>query len=588
MSCGVVLETLGALATDAAALARWRVLVEQLGLGLGWPMLQPSIKCCSNTSIVAFHAPVDLLMLATEINEWAWEMAVGLIGQAAPHPDYQQFDALHAAYPDLASAIEVFSNRASCQARPDIVALLQRAARLQLPVLIDDDHLTLGSGTGARTWPLLALPQVDDVPWSQLHAVPAVTVSGTNGKTTSVRLLAAIAAQAGKRVGHCCTDGVFIHGQALAAGDYSGPAGARTVLRDSRVEFAVLEVARGGILRRGLALDRADVALLTNVSPEHYGEYGVENLQDLADVKLVLAQALGTQGYLVINADDAVLLERAQQCRAQLALFALDYAHPALQAQRARGAPCCGVDAGQLRLFVDAQEYDVGTVKALPLTLAGTALYNIANCAGAALAAALSGIAVPHIQTVLAQFGASRFDNPGRLERWELAGTNVLLDYAHNPEGLQGLLKVAQGLQNLRGSGRLGLLLGQAGNRSDAAIADLAAMAASFPLEHIILKDMQEYLRGRQAGEVPALLQAQLIKSGVAGSKIRTVLSEVAAAQALLAWAQSGDVLVLPVHDKASKAQLRELLDSLQAQGWQAGQPLPDIGLEKNQNSESK
>jgi cyanophycin synthetase len=315
------------------------------------------------------------------------------------------------------------------------------------------------------------------------------------------------------------------------------------------------------------------------VSPEHYGEYGVDNLQDLADVKLVLAQALGTQGNLVINADDAVLLARAQaRLRVvRLALFALDYAHPALQNQREYGNACCGVQDGRLLLYYLDETSDLGAIADMPLTIDGTAHYNIANCAGAALAAAVSGIDIESIKTVLAQFGSSRHDNPGRLERWELPGVSVLLDYAHNPEGLHGLLSVAQGMQTLRGSGRLGLLLGQAGNRSNEAIADLAAMAAKFPLDHVILKDMLEYLRGRQAGEVPGLLQAQLIASGVDANKISTILLEVDAALALLRWAQTGDVLVLPVHDKISKMQLRSLLDRLQAQGWRCGQPLPEL-----------
>ncbi len=577
--CGVVLETLGSLANDRAAHARWRALVLRMTQALAWPEPECAIKVCAGTSMLAFVAPLDLLLMATDVNEWAWELAVGMIGQASASTpgDYAQYDAAHGAYAEFDAALAVFAARAQTQARPDFVALLGEAAQRQLTALFDDEALTLGTGSGSQTWQLTALPRVADVAWDNLTNIASVLVSGTNGKTTSVRLLAAFARQAGLRSGYCCTEGVFINGAGMAAGDYSGPAGARSVLRHQELDFAVLEVARGGILRRGLALDSAPVALLTNVSPEHFGEYGVDNLHDLADVKMVLAKALGVQGTLVLNADDPVLLPRVSHLSCQVALFALDYQHPALQSLRSRGGACCGVQDGRLRLFLAAQEHDLGEVAALPLTIHGTARYNIANIAGAALAAALSQISVADIATVLAHFGESRFDNPGRLERWALPGVDVLLDYAHNPEGLQGLLEVARGLQSLRGNGRMGLLLGQAGNRSNSAIADLAAMAASFKPDHIILKDILDYMRGRVEGEVPALLCAQLLASQIPAQRIETILPEVDAALGLLRWAKTGDVLVLPVHNSASKTTLRELLDALQAQGWQCGQALPPL-----------
>jgi UDP-N-acetylmuramyl tripeptide synthase len=401
-----------------------------------------------------------------------------------------------------------------------------------------------------------------------------------------------MARQAGQRVGYCCTDGVVIDGAQIEAGDFSGPAGARAALRQPNIDFAVLEVARGGILRRGLALERAQVALLTNVSPEHFGEYGIDSIEDLAEVKLVLAQALGPKGTLVLNADDALLLEfanrAASQLTCQIALFALDYAHPALQAQRARGAACCGVQNGHLLLYWGQQEYDLGLVVAMPLTVGGSAGYNIANCAGAALSAVAAGIAIADIAQVLVQFGASRHDNPGRLERWDLPDLTVLMDYAHNPEGLAGLMTVAQSLlqqrqQNAESAvaGRIGLLLGQAGNRSNEAIADLAQAAASFAPAHIVLKDITGYMRGRMAGEVPQLLQAQLLVCGMDASQIELILPEVEAAQALLRWAKAGDVLVLPVHDQSSKQAMQATLDALQASGWHAGQTLPALVAEE-------
>ena len=197
----------------------------------------------------------------------------------------------------------------------------------------------------------------------------------------------------------------------------------------------------------------------------------------------------------------------------------------------------------------------------MPLTVTGSARYNIANIAGAALVAAGLGIDPNVIARVLAGFGHSRSDNPGRLERWRIGGADVLLDYAHNPEGLRGLLAVAEVIRS-RSGGRLGLLLGQAGNRDDQAIRELACAAAQARPERVVLKDMDGYLRGRESGAVPAVLRDELLRQGMADASLHTILVEVEGAVALLEWARAGDVLVLPVHNLGARAELVALLDS--------------------------
>jgi UDP-N-acetylmuramyl tripeptide synthase len=196
----------------------------------------------------------------------------------------------------------------------------------------------------------------------------------------------------------------------------------------------------------------------------------------------------------------------------------------------------------------------------MPLTLGGAARYNIANAAGAALLAQALGIAPAAIASVLSRFGARHADNPGRLQRWRRGGVEILLEDAHNPDGLQGLLGIARGL--LAPGGRLGLLLGQAGNREDAAIRELARRAAGAGPARVMLKDLPGFLRGRAPGEVPALLRQELSRAGMAADRMQTVLSEVEAARGLLEWAQPGDVLVLPVHGAASREQLVAWLDA--------------------------
>src|SRR5690606_1532058 len=198
--------------------------------------------------------------------------------------------------------------RADAEARPDLLALQAEADAHGVPLLADDDVVSIGAGAHGQAWAAHALPSVANVPWTALRALPTALVTGSNGRTTTVRLLAAITRAHGWPTAHSCTDGVFFDGVALEAGDFSGPQGARTALRQPQAEAAILETARGGMLRRGLALCRADVAVVTNISVDHFGEYGIHDLDDLAMVKLTVARAVADGGLLVLNADDAILL----------------------------------------------------------------------------------------------------------------------------------------------------------------------------------------------------------------------------------------------------------------------------------------
>ena len=523
---------------------------------LEWPHPGISIDRHAGGASLAFTAPLDQLLSATEVNEWAWQGAAAAQGsplpQAPGHPATWDFDL----------ALETIRRFAASESNRKAMVLLAVAAQHGLPAFYDDDSVSVGAGQGSRTWPLGELPaNLADVDWTRLHNIPTVLVTGSNGKTTTVRLLAAMFRASGKRAGFNCTDGVFIDGEQVGSGDYSGPSGARLVLRDTRVDAAVLETARGGILRRGLAVDHANVGIVTNISADHFGEYGVHDLARLADAKLVLARAMGADSVLVLNADDPLLVAKAATLECPVVWFSLDDSQALMIAHRQRGGDTCGVAAGRMVLSFGGMSHDLGEVAAMPLTLSGSARYNIANLSGAALAAASLGIPAEAIRAVLADFGSRREHNPGRLERWMIGGATVFLDYAHNPEGLAGLLEVAARVRKSSG-GRMGLLLGQAGNREDDAIVQLARAAAASKPDFVVLKDLQGYLRGREPGEVPALLKAELHRQGLPESAMRTLLPEVEAARAILDWSRAGDVLVLPVHNLSARAALVQWLDA--------------------------
>lgn len=554
--CGAALELSGD-AASVGTLARWRDGVLRMCAALDWPPPRVLVREHLGGASLAFSAPADQLYCATEVNEWAVLAALPaasqqLCGYHAPG---------HPAAWDEASALHTLQAWARDERLPGLAPLLQGAATRGLNALLDEDALTIGSGVRGSTWPQASLPDAADVTWDSLADIPMALVTGSNGKTTTVRLLAAMARAHGWRCAHSCTDGVFDNGALLEAGDFSGPAGARAALRQA-VDAAVLETARGGILRRGLALQHARAAVVTNISDDHFGEYGIHDLDALAQVKLTVARALGHDGVLVTNADDALLVRHCTPLACAKAWFAHDDAHPMLQAHRANGGSTCAVREGRLQLFHGGIDHDLGAIDAMPLSMAGNARYNIGNIAAAALTAVALGIDTWTIAQVLAQFGSRHEDNPGRLQQWDVGGIRVLVDYAHNPDGLRALLGV---VAPLRGDGRLGLVLGQAGNREDADIRALAAAAAAFSPDRVMLKDIAGYERGRAPGEVAALLRDELALQGCSSESVIECLDEFEAARLLLQWARPGDMLVLPIHAPEAREQVNALLVTLQA-----------------------
>jgi UDP-N-acetylmuramyl tripeptide synthase len=521
---------------------------------------------------LSIAAPVDQLFLATEVNEWAlcaslqerdperWlgleaALLIAALENAPGGAEAASPANIDAPVLEESAALARFARLAAREAQPALRVLLAEAEGRALPAVLDEKLLTLGAGAGGRSFALEALPAPAAVPWPVLHDIPTALITGSNGKTTTVRLLAACAREQGWRAAYICTDGVFVGGEALAQGDYSGPAGARRVLREPRTEAAILEVARGGILRRGVAVTRARVALVTNISADHFGEYGIDDLEGLADAKLSIAAVLPEDGLLVLNADDATLRAKAEGLARRfgrappLAWFALDFDLAQLQAHRASGGATCGVRSG--RLLLSGGEHDLGAVSAMPLTIEGKAGYNIANLAGAALAAATLGIAPARIAAVYARFGAALEDNPGRMMRFDARGVRVLLDYAHNPDGLRGFLQVAATMRTPQG--RLGLVLGHAGNRKDEDVRALARVAADFQPELIVIKEDEAHLRGRPVGDVPLIIRTELLRLGLPEAALPMRASELDAVEYALAWARPGDVLALPIHASSAR-----------------------------------
>jgi cyanophycin synthetase len=285
----------------------------------------------------------------------------------------------------------------------------------------------------------------------------------------------------------------------------------------------------------------------------------------LADVKLSVAAVIAAHGRLVLNADDALLRMKARELKLRYGLaaspawFARDWDQSYLRKYRAEGVPTCGVRDGRLWLQDVDLEQDLGLVSAMPLSILGIAAYNVANLAAAALVAASLGIPARAIAKVFARFGERTADNPGRMMRFEFRGAQVLIDYAHNPDGLRGFLSVAT---QLRGKGRLGLLLGTAGNRQDSDVLELARVAADFKPDLIVVKEDEAHLRGRAPGEIPRIIRDELLRLGLTASVLPMRDNETDAARYALEWARPGDVLALPLHSPNARAAVIEILQT--------------------------
>ncbi len=399
-------------------------------------------------------------------------------------------------------------------------------------------------------------PPVD---WTQIHDIPHAVVTGTNGKTTTVRLLASIGRAAGYVVGLSSTDGVTVGGEKIASGDYSGPEGSRIALRDPRVELGVLELARGGLLRRGVPLSRATAAAVTNVAADHLGEYGVFDVPSLAEAKLSIAHTLQPGSRLVLNADDPELAARgravAERFQLTLGWFSLDRRTEPLAAHIASGGTAAYLEGNALILAHGSELAEPGErttvlrIADFPLAYGGAARHNLSNALAAILLGDSLGISPAALREGLAAIGTSPADNPGRANLIPLGnGATVLLDYAHNPHGLEALRPLVLSLPAKR---RI-LLLGQAGDRDDDALRDLAVAAVQLAPDLVIVKDMPSMLRGRPPGEVPAILAGELRRLGV--MEIWPSGSELAGVELALAIAEAGDLLILLVHSDRTGA----------------------------------
>ncbi len=349
----------------------------------------------------------------------------------------------------------------------------------------------------------VAEPVVDMLfPRGSAGRIPIIAITGTNGKTTTTRLTAHIAKSAGKKVGYTTSDGVYIQNQLMMKGDCTGPVSSAFVLKDPTVDFAVLECARGGILKSGLAFQNCEVAIVTNVAADHIGLGGINSVEQMAKVKAVVPETVFSHGYAVLNADDDLVYKMKDELQCNVALFSMNENNTRIKEHCSKGGLASVFENGYISILKGNWKIRVMHVKDIPLTYEGKAVHNVANCLPSVLAAYLfRDITIDDIRSALTSFVPSSSQTPGRLNFFNFKNFTVLADFAHNPHGLKLLCEFVSKLDYPT---RIGIISGT-GDRRDEDIRALGEISASYFDEIIIRCDRN--LRGRTADEIINLLK---------------------------------------------------------------------------------
>jgi cyanophycin synthetase len=385
----------------------------------------------------------------------------------------------------------------------------------------------------------VAAPVLDMLfPPGQPVRVPIVAITGTNGKTTTTRLIAHIYKQTGVTVGYTTTDGIYINDHLVEKGDTTGPQSAQTILKDPTVEVAVLETARGGILRSGLGFDSCDVGVVLNVAADHLGIGDIDTVEQLAHLKSVVAESVSETGYAILNADDPLVANMAQRVRSHVAYFSMNPSNPIVQAHIKEGGFAAVYESGYLSIIKGDWTLRIERAVNLPMTMGGKAMFAIANALAASATVYSQGITIEQIREALVFFEPSVDQTPGRMNLFNLLKYHVLIDYAHNPHSYQAL-------GGFVGSWETGIkigVVGGPGDRRDEDFVTLGKLSAQI-FDRIIVKEDDD-TRGRGRAEAAELI-CQGIRQENANCRYEMILNEAQAIDTALSEAPQGSLVVI-------------------------------------------
>jgi UDP-N-acetylmuramyl tripeptide synthase len=531
----------------------WSNYAKQLLKAVNWSDENTFSRIFEDGISIAISAPLDALYAACDLNELAWQLTCDELTQA-PNEE------------SISVAISRLKQTIAEEVNPKLLELIKQSTSNNIVYLVDDDEFSLGYGTTAQSWPITVLPEVSTLNWSQYKSIPLAYVTGTNGKSTTVRIMSQIIKQAGKCCGVTSTDFIRVGDNIIDYGDYSGPGGARMLLRHPDTQTAILEVARGGILRRGLPIDNVDAALITNIAEDHLGQYGINTVAALAQAKAVVAKGLlangnssaQSKGKLVLNADDEHLVALAPQLLVTKYWFSLDEENVTLQQHKQQGGAVCFVRDQQLVYAEGNEESVIIAVNDIPMTLNGAALHNIQNALGAIALAKCLNIDNQAISIALSNFASNVEDNPGRGNHFKVNNAGVIMDFAHNIHSMEAMAVTTANMK----AKRKYLMLSHAGDRTDNEIINMTKTALKMEPDFMVIAEIDPYLRGRMLGEVPKLVVDTALAYGMKRSDVYVADSPYKGAKHIVEQLQEDDLALLMVlsdRDKITELLLDEV-----------------------------
>ncbi|MCP4072566.1 MAG: Mur ligase [Hyphomicrobiales bacterium] len=523
----------------------WQIKARCVLDGIGWQGEKVIARTFEGGANLAISAPMDQLYSAIFAVQTAWHFVASSILSTEPG----NFDKM----------IDDLKGVMAREANQELIQLIDAAQTHGVEALADDDNFSIGHGKGSITWPVSKLPKTGEVAWENVSNVPVALITGTNGKTTTTRLSSSIAAASGLVSGLTSTDFIQIGDDILERGDYSGPGGARILLRDQRLEIAFLEVARGGILRRGLPLRLAQAALVTNVAADHLGQFGVNTVEELAQVKIAVHRALANDGILVLNADDPYIVTEAERIETNnIWWFSLDRSTSQISQALESGSCAAWLEDSSLVFFDGKNEIEIIDIANIPLTLNGAARYNIRNALGALCLSRTLGIGDEAIRQGLSEFQNDPRNNPGRCNEFLVKGARVFVDFAHNPHSISA---VAQAMLEIPAKRKF-VLLGHAGDRSDQDIRDVTKTAFSLKPDFVVAAELQDYLRGREWGEITDMIRKECLVQGLSDDHVILANSPTEGVARIIDLLEPGDLALLLVLSERDK--VFELLERFQ------------------------
>ncbi|ACA56204.1 cyanophycin synthetase [Clostridium botulinum] len=368
--------------------------------------------------------------------------------------------------------------------------------------------------------------------------IPIISITGTNGKTTTTRLIAHILSISGKKVGMTTTGGIYINNKCINKGDTTGYYSAKTVLTNKEVDVAVLELARGGLIRSGLPYDLADVGIITNVTEDHLGLGGIDTLEDMAYVKALVGEAVKKDGYVVINADDEASINIINRMKSKIILFTKNKNNPIIPQYLDNKNLVLYLDGDTIYLKKINKNEEIINVNKIPITLGGKLIYNVENAMAAIAALIALGLDVNTIRQGLESF-SNEEQNPGRFNMYNVHGTNVILDYGHNIEGYKVVLESIKKINHKRIIG----VVGVPGDRTNSSTLKVGNICGE-NFDYIYIKEDKDK-RGRMDGEIADLLKKGVLETGFKNSKLNIILDEEEALKKAIEFSNPGDLVIM-------------------------------------------